>query len=181
VTRVAVVGNGGSGKTWFAMRLGAALQVPVVHLDLYRWDAQGRRRDDHAFVDEVRRALDVPSWVADGNYLGTLADRLSHADLVIFLDLPALVCLSGVLRRRVRTGGRRVEDAEHVDRFDIEFVRYVLSYNRSMRPRMIAQLSASDCEVVTVRSRRDAGHLLRSLGVGPETSRGGSETSREGS
>lgn len=171
MTRVAVVGNGGSGKTWFAMRLGAALDVPVVHLDLYRWDAEGSRRDDDAFGSEVRRALAEPSWVADGNYLGTLTDRLSRADLVVFLDLPGVVCLAGVLGRRVRNRGRRVEDPSHRDRFDAAFVRYVLSYNRSMRPRVLAQLSAADCRVTRVRSRRGARLLLKSLASGSEVSR----------
>jgi adenylate kinase family enzyme len=160
VTRVAVVGNGGSGKTWLALRLSEALHVPVIHLDLYRYDAEGQRRDDDAFVDEVRAALSEPSWVADGNYLGTLGDRVSRADVVVFLDLPAVVCLVGVMSRRARNRGRRVEDAGHVDRFDAAFVRYVLSYGFSMRPRLLAQLAQAPCRVVRVRSRRQARALV---------------------
>jgi adenylate kinase family enzyme len=154
--RVAVVGNGGSGKTWLALRLAEALHVPVVHLDLYRYDAEGHRRDDETFVEDVRRRLDEPSWVADGNYLGTLADRLSRADVVVFLDLATVVCLAGVIARRARNRGRRVEDAGHVDRFDAGFLRYVLTYNRSMRPRLLAQLADAHVRVVRVRSRRQA-------------------------
>jgi adenylate kinase family enzyme len=160
VTRVAVVGNGGSGKTWLAVRLSEALHVPVIHLDLYRYDAEGQRRDDDTFVDEVREKLNEPSWVADGNYQGTLGDRVSRADVVVFLDLPAVVCLVGVLSRRVRNRGRRVEDAVHVDRFDAAFVRYVLSYGFSMRPRLLAQLAQAQCRVVRVRNRRQARALV---------------------
>jgi adenylate kinase family enzyme len=160
VTRIAVVGNGGSGKTWLALRLADALHVPVIHLDLYRYDAEGRRRDDDTFVNEVQRKLDEPSWVADGNYLGTLGDRLSRADVVVFLDLPAVVCLVGVLARRVRNKGRRVEDAVHVDLFGAAFVKYVLTYDISMRPLVLAQLAEAQCRVVRVRSRRQARALL---------------------
>ncbi len=163
MTRVAVVGNGGSGKTWLSLRLGEALQVPVIHLDLYRYDAHGFRRDDEAFPDEVRRRLDEPSWVADDNYLGTLDDRLSRADLVVFLDRPAIVCRAGVIMRRLRHRGRRVEDATQVDRFDSGFMRYVLTYNSSMRPRLLAQFVEAPCRVIRVRSRRQARTFLRSL------------------
>jgi len=160
VTRIAVVGNGGSGKTWLALRLSDVLRVPAIHLDLYRYDAEGQRRDDDTFLDEVQRKLNETSWVADGNYLGTLGDRLSRADVVVFLDLPAVVCLVGVLARRLRNKGRRVEDAGHVDRFGAAFVRYVLTYDTSMRPRLLAQLTRAQCRVVRVRSRRQTRALL---------------------
>ena len=160
MTPIAVVGNGGSGKTWLALRLGDVLHVPVIHLDLYRYDAEGRRRDDDTFVDEVQRKLDEPSWVADGNYMSTLGDRLSRADVVVFLDRPAVLCLVSVLTRRIRNKGRRVEDATHADRFDRGFVRYVLGYRRQMRPRVQASLAASTCPVVHVRTRRQARAFL---------------------
>ncbi len=163
MTRVVVVGNGGSGKTWLAVRLSEALHVPVIHLDLYRYDAEGQRRDDDMFIDEVRRRLDEPSWVADGNYLGTLGDRLSRADVVVFLDRAAVVCLAGVMTRRVRNRGGRVEDPSHVDRFDAAFVRYVLTYGLSMRPRLLAELAAAPCRVVHIHSRRQARALVRQM------------------
>ena len=163
MTRVAIVGNGGSGKTWLALRLAGALHVPVVHLDLYRYDTDGHRRDDETFIADVRRRLDEPSWVADGNYLGTLGDRVSRADVVVFLDRPAVVCFAGVVARRVRNRGRRVEDPRHVDRFDAAFVRYVVSFGLSMRPRLLAQLAQAPCRVVHVHSRRQARALVTQM------------------
>ena len=165
MTRVAVVGNGGSGKTWLALRLSDVLHVPAIHLDLYRYDAEGQRCDDDTFLDEVQRKLDEPSWVADGNYLGTLGDRVSRADVVVFLDLPAVVCFVGVLSRRVRNRGRRVEDAAHVDRFNAAFVRYVLTYDFFLRPRVLTELAQAQCRVVRVRSRRQARALVGELGT----------------
>ena len=156
MTRVAVVGNGGTGKTWLALRLADALHLPVIHLDLHRYDSSGTNRSDEVFRREVReRITETPDWVADGNYLGTLEERLALADVVVFLDLPDLVCLVGVLARRVRHRGRRVEDAAHTDRFDPGFVRYVVSYRREMRPRVLATLAAASCPVVRVRTRRE--------------------------
>jgi hypothetical protein len=155
VTRVAVVGNGGSGKTWLALRLAAALRVPVIHLDLHRYDSYGTIRPHAAFRDEVHsRLIDSPDWVADGNYLGTMDERLALADVVVLLDLPVVVCLAGVLGRQVRHRGRRVEDASHADRFNGGFAYYVLTFRRQMRPRVLAALAAASCPVVRVRTRR---------------------------
>jgi len=70
--------------------------------------------------------------------------------------LAVLVCLGGVLTRRLRHRGRRLEDATHTDRFDREFVRYVLTYSREMRPRLLTVLSDTNVPVVHVRTRRQA-------------------------
>ena len=172
MTRVAVVGNGGSGKTWLALRLGAALRVPVVHLDLYRYDSVGDLRPRRAFRDEVHAQLaDSPGWVADGNYLGTMDERLALADVVIFLDVPVLVCIAGVVGRQLRHRGRRIEDASHADRFDRGFVYYVLTFRRQMRPRVLDALKAAPCPVIRVRTRRQARELasqVAALGAIPQ-------------
>jgi hypothetical protein len=85
-----------------------------------------------------------------------VADPPAVRRAAILLDLPDLVCLGGVLTRQLRHSGRRLEDATHVDRFNRGFVRYVLTYRRDMRPRMMATLASSTCPVVYVRTRRQA-------------------------
>lgn len=120
-------------------------------------DTSGTIRSDEVFRREVRdRLTETPDWVADGNYLRALDERLALADVVVFLDLPDLVCLAGVLARRGRHRGRRIEDATHGDRFDLGFVRYVASYGREMRPRVLMTLGSASCPVVHLRSRRCA-------------------------
>jgi adenylate kinase family enzyme len=166
VTRIAVVGNGGSGKTWLTLRLAAAMHLPVIHLDLYRYDASGALRSDEAFRGEVRERLDGSrDWIADGNYLGTLDDRLVLADQVVFLDLPVVACLAGVVGRRARHRGRRLEDPTHVDRFDRGFAYYVLTFGREMRPRVLDRLAASSLPVIRVRTRQDARMLADQVAV----------------
>ena len=166
MTRVAIVGNGGSGKTWLSLRLADALHVPAVHLDLYRYDASGNVRPRPVFRREVNDSLvRSADWVADGNYLGAIDDRLALADVVIHLDLPVLVCLAGVLGRRLRHRGRRAEDPAHVDRFDLGFVYYILTFRRQMRPRLLAALGDSTVQVLHVRTRRQARALADRVAV----------------
>ncbi|QIZ37295.1 hypothetical protein [Saccharopolyspora sp. ASAGF58] len=43
-----------------------------------------------------------PEWIIDGNYAGTMPIRLAAADTVIFLDIHPLLCLWGILQRRLQ-------------------------------------------------------------------------------
>ncbi|GEL99952.1 AAA family ATPase [Cellulomonas terrae] len=68
--RVRVVGTSGSGKTTFAARLAARLDVPHLELDEVFWDAGWTKRDPaearaqiEAFVSAAHRG-----WVTDGNW-----------------------------------------------------------------------------------------------------------------
>jgi len=169
VTRVAVVGNGGSGKTWLALRLAGVLEVPVIHLDLYRYDASGNVRPRAAFRDEVHdRLVHSSDWVADGNYLGTMDDRVALADVVILLDLPVVICLAGVIGRQLRHRGRRVEDPTHADLFDRGFVYYILTFRRQMRPRVMECVTSWGRPMIRVSTRRQARELAdRVAGLGP--------------
>lgn len=52
-----IFGNGGTGKTWLARKLGAAMGRPIVHLDDLRWlpGQFGIARDKHLVFNEVVR------------------------------------------------------------------------------------------------------------------------------
>ncbi|MBA2322762.1 MAG: hypothetical protein H0V92_01650 [Pseudonocardiales bacterium] len=67
----------------------------------------------------------APRWLIDGNYAGTLATRLAAADTVIFLDLHAITCLTGIRRRRWRYRGGQHAQAGVYDRLTWNFVRYI--------------------------------------------------------
>lgn len=124
IFRVAVIGCGGAGKTVLARRLSARLGLPLTHLDdLYYGDPPV------PFETAQRAVVDGDRWIIDGNYASTLPMRLARADTVIFLDLPAWVCLWGIAARR-----RRGEP----NRINWPFLRYVAGYRRHMRPRVLS-------------------------------------------
>lgn len=87
--RVAIVGNGGGGKSTLAARLGRAHDLPVHSVDQVQW------RPDWvaAPTEEVSAVLDEwasgERWIIDGwGPMQTIERRLQRADAIIFVDFP---------------------------------------------------------------------------------------------
>jgi adenylate kinase family enzyme len=156
VDRIAIVGCGGSGKSWLARSLGGLLGVKPVHLDGLYYDQDWKPLDQDRFADLQRELVAAPRWIIDGNYASSLPIRLRAATTVIFLDLPGWTCLCGVARRRMRHGGGQHKDIGVYDRISWEVIRYILGYRRRMAPRVRKLIAdhAGNAEVVVLRSRR---------------------------
>ena len=105
--RVLIVGSGGAGKSTVAVLLGARLQLPVIHLDAHYWHPGwvATPRDEwHAQVAEL---VERDAWVMDGNYGGTMEQRLAACDTVVLLTCHVW-CVCGALcgARFVTRAGR---------------------------------------------------------------------------
>lgn len=159
--RIAVIGAGGAGKTVFANRLGRRLGLPVTHLDALRYTETWEVVPEHEFVAAQRAVIATDRWIIDGNSLASLPGRLAAADTIVFLDLPARVCLWSVLRRRLRYRGGRHADGVH-DRITRSFLVYIWRFRRRSRPavrRCVAE-HGRHAVLIEVTSRRQANRLL---------------------
>ncbi|MGH3778297.1 MAG: DNA topology modulation protein FlaR [Pseudonocardiaceae bacterium] len=163
--RIAIIGCGGSGKTHLANQLAALLNLPVTHLDGVYYDADWNPVPQEQFAALQRDLVAGPRWLIEGNYAATLPIRLAAADTVIFLDLPAIICLVGVAQRRwLYRGGQHARDGVY-DRITWSFVRYIWGYRKTMLPR-VRQLLAEhevDARLVTLTSRRQATRFVARL------------------
>jgi adenylate kinase family enzyme len=93
-------------------------------------------------------------WIADGNYSGTLDERLPRADTVLLLDFPPWRTLPRVVRRGLRHHGKELQADGCPERLDPKFLAWVANYRRRSRPRVLAAI-ATHAPQVTV-------HVLRS-------------------
>ncbi|WP_433574236.1 hypothetical protein [Nocardia brasiliensis] len=162
--RIVIIGCGGSGKTRLANQLAAVRELPLTHLDAVYYDSNWKPLPTEEFQAIQRRLVAEPQWLIEGNYAGTLPIRLAAADTVIFLDLPAITCIAGVLQRRWRYRGGQHRDGVY-DRISWAFLRYIWCYRAQMRPRvrdLIADHGAH-AQLVTLTSRRHASRYLASL------------------
>jgi adenylate kinase family enzyme len=104
----------------------------------------------------------APRWLIEGNYASSLPIRLVRADTMIFLDLPALTCLAGILQRRLRyRGGRHTQDGVY-DRITWSFVRCIWRYRKTMRSRVrsLSDQHGRHTTLVLLTSRRQATRFL---------------------
>ena len=165
VDRIAIIGCGGSGKSHLARQVGSSLGSVVTHLDTEYYDKEWNPLPPDDFAALQRQLVAGQRWVIDGNYASTLPIRLAAADTVVFLDLPARTCLRGVLARQARHGRGQHDAIGDYNRVTANFVRYIWSYRRQMRPRVHNLLAAhaTQAEVVVLRSRRAAARWLETV------------------
>jgi len=163
--RIAIVGCGGSGKTYLAIQLATLFNLPLTHLDAVYYDAEWNPLPAEEFAARQEKLVAEPRWLIEGNYASSLPIRLVRADTVIVLDLPALTCLAGILQRRWRYGGGQHAKDGVYDRITWDFVRYIWGYRKTMRPRVRGLLGqhGGDATLVTLASRRQTARFLAKL------------------
>jgi len=163
--RVLVIGSGGSGKSTLSKRLGAVLGLPVIHLDTLYWSPGWIEPDKAEWAQTVRSVIDQEAWVLDGNYSGTLPQRIEACDTVVFLDVSRLICLWRVLKRLARYHGRARPDlpAGCPERLDVAFLLWIWNYPNRSRRKVLALLERyrTTKNVVHLRTRNEVERFAR--------------------
>lgn len=168
--KVLLIGPGGAGKSTLATRLGERLGLPVFHLDALYWRPGWKEPTRGEWRATLAPLLAQEAWIMDGNFGGTLDQRLAAADTAILLDLPPLLCAWRVLRRRWRYRGRHRPDMHPgcPEKLDLDFLWWVLTYRVRKRPAVLAKLRAWAADapghrVMALRSDREVSEFLDGL------------------
>ena len=142
--KILIIGPGGAGKSTLANRLGELLGIEVVHLDRLYWRAGWVETPKDEWRNTVEELTKRDSWIMDGNYSGTLAQRFAACDAVVFLDLPRALCLWRMLKRVVTyREAARPDMAEGCrERFSLDFARWIWNYPSRSRPKVLALLDS---------------------------------------
>ncbi|MFD7707879.1 topology modulation protein [Streptomyces sp. NPDC059786] len=163
--KVAVVGCGGSGKSHVARELGRVLGAPVTHLDAAFYDDEWNALPMDKFTDLQRELVARPRWVIDGNYNSTLQVRLEACDTVVLMDVSTVAALYGVISRQIRHGAGHQGNGVH-NRIHWGVIKYVVTYRRRMRPRVMAKIeefAVGRADVVLLVNRRRTRRWLRKV------------------
>jgi len=142
VQRVLIIGSGGAGKSYLATRLAGVTGLPLIHLDHLYWRPGWIATPDAGWVDTISRLVRRDRWIMDGNYGGTMAQRLAACDTVVFLDMPRGTCLIRLLRRRIRFAGRGRPSGPPgcPERITLGFLWWVWTYRSRRRPGILQRL-----------------------------------------
>ena len=159
--KVIIIGCAGSGKSTFARALAKKTGLPLVHLDLLYWQADGTTVPKDVFLARLRDHLKREEWIIDGNYSSTMEERIAACDTVFFLDYPTEVCLNGVSARR----GKPREDMPCVLSDDGEdFIEFIKSYRDKNRPKVLKLIKRhKNKRILIFKTREESERFLDNL------------------
>jgi adenylate kinase family enzyme len=166
--RVLVMGSSGSGKSTFARRLSDMTGIPFVSLDALFWKPGWVASDKAEFRERLTEVALQPRWIVDGNFPSHLVElRRDACDTVIWFDLPRRTCMLGIMKRIASSYGQvRPEMAEGCpEKIDFEFFRYVWTYRRQQRPKLLNYFEGlrADQSLVCFTDRAQANDYLTEI------------------
>ncbi|WCT54708.1 AAA family ATPase [Paenibacillus kyungheensis] len=161
--RVIVIGCSGSGKSTLSQKLHKILQLPIIHLDRYYWQAT----EQGAWDQKVTEFALTDRWIIDGNYSRTLDIRIERADVIVFLDMPRWLCMYRIVKRRIQYHGRTRPDLNEdcPEKLDIGFLKWVWNYRKRNRVKTLEKLEQvkQHKKVVIIRNKKQLEELVDQL------------------
>jgi len=168
--RVLVMGvSPGVGKSTFAKKLGEKLDLEVYHLDSLYWQPGWTERDNDSFRELQEHIVKKDSWIIDGNYSNSYDLRVKRADTVIYLELPLIVCMYRVIKRRIVYARKTRKDMAKgcPEKVDWSFFTFILTTYRErkkkMRNRFKKLKNDEDYKVFMLMNRKDIENYIQNL------------------
>ena len=171
VKRIMVMGvSAGVGKSTFARELGEILNIDVYHLDSFYWKPNWVEAPQEEFANSQQEIVEQDEWIIEGNYNRTYDIRAQHADTIIYLELPLLVCLYRVIKRWISHIGETRSDMGEgcIEKLDYPFLKYILTTYKRRKKQMRDQFgnlikSNSDIKVVLLNCKTNIRAYLEAL------------------
>lgn len=163
--RLLIIGPCGAGKSTLATALARKLALPVYHMDQLNWRPGWVESSKDEIREKLAGIVATDRWLIDGTYGGTLGERLERADTVVYLDYPIRLCVTRLLRRIWTYRGRTRPDMTEgcPERFDLEFLIYLMRWNSGPRVRTEARLKGHEDKIIRLRSPDELENWLVSL------------------
>lgn len=108
--KINVVGTSSSGKSTVSRKLSEILSIPYVEMDALFWGPNWEPTTFRELCEKLRLALNVDSWILDGNYTRTTPIKWENATTVIWLDFSFIRSLLQSLKRAIK----RIIDREEL-------------------------------------------------------------------
>lgn len=167
--RVLIIGNNASGKTTMARILAEKLNLPLVHLDMLYWRDNWKHATDEEFDVLLKKELEKPEWIIDGNIKRTLPTRLNYCDTVIYLDFPSWFCVLNAIKRLIQNYGKSRSDVGGYckEKFDLnafQFIHSIWYFNRKNRKDFYDYLKQSkEIKVIVLKNRKEVKQFLNEI------------------
>jgi len=141
--RILILGCCGAGKSTLSRSLAEKVDIPIIHLDQHYWQPNWQEPPKEEWCKTVEDLIKKDSWIMDGNYGGTLDQRIKRADTIVYLDASTITCMYRVIARILKYRGKVRPDmpAGCKERFDLSFLHYVLVFNLVRRKSILKKIN----------------------------------------
>ena len=164
MSRIAIIGCCGAGKSIFSIRLQELTQLPLYHLDQIFWKPGWVQEDSEIFENKLQEWIKREQWIIDGNFTRTVSPRFEAADTVFFFDFPIWLCLFRAIKRVITTSGHVRSDMADgcPEHFDFAFLCYIARFRKETRPRVMQALEdhGQHCKIIVFKGPRDVKEWL---------------------
>ncbi len=147
MTRVAIIGNAGGGKSTMARRLAAARGLPYHALDLIQWRPGWQPVSQHEYDSRHDAIIAGERWILDGfGDLASVDRRIEAADTIVFVDHPLWVHLWWATKRQLRSLFAGRPDGPPgcpMWRKTWPLYRMIWSIHRALRPLLLEKIAAA--------------------------------------
>ena len=163
VNRISIIGGSGCGKSILANILSKKLDIPVTHLDGINYSANWIKIDENKRDEAIILKTNGDKWIIDGNYSRTLKKRLDRADLIIWLDYSSFAHIKGILKRITKNYNKERPDIPGCkERINFKFLKYVVTYNKKKRPKLLEFLKDIPNEkIIIFKKQKDLNEWLK--------------------
>lgn len=160
--RILVIGCPGAGKTYFAKKLKAIINLPVIHMDNLYWRKDKTSISQEELSQKLLPYLEKDEWIIDGNFHDTLALRLKYATDVFFINVTREECIEGILERidQPRDDIPWIETKKDA----VELIAWTLDYEERTKAKEEELLKEyPNVKVHVLKSRKEVNDYLASL------------------
>ncbi|MRH45094.1 topology modulation protein [Aquibacillus halophilus] len=161
--RIMVIGvSAGVGKSTFARKLSASLDINAYHLDAIYWEPGWVETSFNKFSTKQREIVQQEEWIIEGNYSSTFDIRENRADTIIYLQLPLYICVFRVLKRWINNRGKtRIDMGKDCkEKMDWEFLKFIVTTYHKRKAMMEIRLTNFkkknlSNQVILLKTKRD--------------------------
>ena len=141
MTKVALLGNAGGGKSTLCKALGQAKGLPIYQLDKLQWNPGWVATPKDKFDAQHDSIIEQEKWIIDGvASLESIERRLEAADTIIFIDHPLRVHYWWAAKRQFmcvfRTRPDFVEGCPMLPK-TLELVKMIWQIHKYIRPTLL--------------------------------------------